>query len=220
MIPRDEWDVVIRPSTDGDTPDIARLALMASTAYDAFVFSGEEERLTFTRALLMSGHAEFSPRHSYVADSGGRTVGLLSMLSSDSLRAVRMKLALWLARDAALPDPRGLLQRMQIAGSAGLRPERADMYISRIAADPTGGRGIGSALLSFALDRTRELGATRLVLDVSSDNSRAVEFYRRHGFKEIGSAKALLPNSGVSLTNIHMGRHVDDERPIPEPVRG
>jgi ribosomal protein S18 acetylase RimI-like enzyme len=44
------------------------------------------------------------------------------------------------------------------------------------------GRGIGTALLTYAETEAKEHGETRLGLAVGIENDRAVRFYERHGF--------------------------------------
>ena len=48
----------------------------------------------------------------------------------------------------------------------------------------TGG-GIGTALMDWALDEARALGADEIQLSVWSGNSDAQRFYRRHGFAKV-----------------------------------
>ncbi|HQR27919.1 MAG TPA: GNAT family N-acetyltransferase, partial [Nocardioides sp.] len=46
-------------------------------------------------------------------------------------------------------------------------------------------RGLASALLAAARSRAQELGATRLLLEVSAGNQDAAAFYRAHGFTPV-----------------------------------
>jgi ribosomal protein S18 acetylase RimI-like enzyme len=45
------------------------------------------------------------------------------------------------------------------------------------------GRGIGAALLAFAVERSRAAGLARLTLLTDRDNARAQRLYRRAGFR-------------------------------------
>jgi ribosomal-protein-alanine N-acetyltransferase len=49
------------------------------------------------------------------------------------------------------------------------------------------GRGIGRLLLDHAIRSLTEDGATRILLSVSPDNTRAVRLYRNSGFFEVGT---------------------------------
>ncbi len=48
------------------------------------------------------------------------------------------------------------------------------------------GLGIGRALMEDALERTRALGRTRLLLGVYGQNHDAIRFYEKAGFERIG----------------------------------
>jgi GNAT superfamily N-acetyltransferase len=50
------------------------------------------------------------------------------------------------------------------------------------------GRGVGSALLTAAVEHARALGRTP-VLDVVSESTRAVRLYERHGWQVVGAAR-------------------------------
>lgn len=48
------------------------------------------------------------------------------------------------------------------------------------------GLGIGSALIDACIKCTKDAGYTQLILDVVSDNTRAFNLYKKHGFVELG----------------------------------
>ena len=48
------------------------------------------------------------------------------------------------------------------------------------------GAGVGPALMDWAIDAARVGGRTELILSVYVDNARAIRFYERYGFVEIG----------------------------------
>lgn len=48
------------------------------------------------------------------------------------------------------------------------------------------GSGVGSALLEQAVDHARAGGHHRLLVGVYVGNARAIAFYRRHGFEQVG----------------------------------
>lgn len=49
-------------------------------------------------------------------------------------------------------------------------------------ADHVQGRGVGTALIGQTLERARQFGLSVIYLMVVQDNSRAVNWYKRHGF--------------------------------------
>ncbi|WP_240613200.1 GNAT family N-acetyltransferase [Brachybacterium endophyticum] len=55
------------------------------------------------------------------------------------------------------------------------------------------GRGVGRALLDWALRTTREDGASALLLEVREDNTRARHVYEAAGFRDIGARRGYYP---------------------------
>ncbi len=60
--------------------------------------------------------------------------------------------------------------------------EIARLYVDR----PWHGRGVADALMGAALDVARDLGAATAWLSVQEDNARALAYYRKRGFVEVG----------------------------------
>ena len=67
------------------------------------------------------------------------------------------------------------------------------------------GKGIGSELLDYCTDKSIVSGYTSLVLWVLESNSRAIEFYCKHGFKFDGQKKTETIR-GVVLDEIRMSK--------------
>lgn len=62
---------------------------------------------------------------------------------------------------------------------------------------PWQGAGVAADALSLLAGHARDvLGLRKLALEVLSDNGRAVAFYRRHGFQEVGVRRRHFPWAG------------------------
>jgi GNAT superfamily N-acetyltransferase len=74
---------------------------------------------------------------------------------------------------------------------------RTDVTLAPSVADAYQGQGVGSALMPHLLDVLRRLGKRRVVLmgGVQADNERALAFYRRFGFRQVGSFKTRHHNN-------------------------
>jgi len=70
---------------------------------------------------------------------------------------------------------------------AGLA-EAADLELRRIYLfSKFHGGGAGRGLMDLAIASAKEQGAARLLLGVHPDNQRALAFYRKNGFAQIGT---------------------------------
>jgi ribosomal protein S18 acetylase RimI-like enzyme len=69
-----------------------------------------------------------------------------------------------------------------------LRPERPDQgYINLFyLVSPERGHGFGNALHAYAMDFMRRHGVSTVHLSVSPTNTRALAYYRKHGWKDLG----------------------------------
>jgi GNAT superfamily N-acetyltransferase len=73
-------------------------------------------------------------------------------------------------------------------GCVGLAPTRAGVVdLVKMAVSPTHqGHGIGRALMCAAVERARELGATRIELESNARLGAAVHLYEQAGFRHLG----------------------------------
>jgi ribosomal-protein-alanine N-acetyltransferase len=63
-----------------------------------------------------------------------------------------------------------------------------EAHISTLAVHPDfRGQGIGELLLNTVLDNSSRMGARIVTLEVRTSNSRAINLYRKHDFKVVGS---------------------------------
>jgi len=57
---------------------------------------------------------------------------------------------------------------------------------------PWQGAGVAAALMAWAIETARENGAPALYLSVWEQGARAIAFYRRQGFEQVGEAPFVL----------------------------
>lgn len=81
-----------------------------------------------------------------------------------------------------------------LAGFSVAMPTPDDVHLLVIAVAPDYRRqGLGTRLLAQVEQLARDLGLTRVLLEVRPSNSRALAFYAKHGFLEIGRRKGYYP---------------------------
>ncbi|RAX40277.1 GNAT family N-acetyltransferase [Rhizobium tropici] len=71
------------------------------------------------------------------------------------------------------------------------------------------GTGIAADLLATVSDYARSLGITQLELAVNAKNAVAVQFYRRHGFVEVGRIPGGVLDGGREVDDIIMVWRLD-----------
>jgi ribosomal-protein-alanine N-acetyltransferase len=80
--------------------------------------------------------------------------------------------------------------RRPVIGYAGLWFDGDVAQVMTIGVDPDHQRlGVGRELLRALVDRSRQLGASAVLLEVRVDNEPALALYRRFGFEQIGVRK-------------------------------
>ncbi|MBW3616641.1 MAG: GNAT family N-acetyltransferase [Proteobacteria bacterium] len=66
-------------------------------------------------------------------------------------------------------------------------PTEGDLELKRIyLLSRFHGGGLGSRLMDMGIREARSMGRTRLLLGVYAQNDRAIGFYQRHGFSQVG----------------------------------
>ncbi|MBP8614198.1 MAG: ribosomal protein S18-alanine N-acetyltransferase [Firmicutes bacterium] len=84
----------------------------------------------------------------------------------------------------------------QIVGYFGMWIILDEAHITNIAVSPKMRRqGIGEQMLRFAFDKARELGASRMTLEVRVSNHQAQNLYRKLGFVERGIRKGYYTDT-------------------------
>ncbi len=165
--------LVLRPAGPGDA---AALAVFAKAAFDAafgHLYAPED------LAAFMA--AERSPAR-YAAQ-----------LADPTVRVQLAEVDGALAAYALVVLGHGFVER------PAPRPKRP-VYLSQLyCARGMSERGIGAALLGWAIEEAREWGAGALQLSVFSGNEGAQRFYRRHGFAHVADI------------DFWVGNHRDDE---------
>jgi ribosomal-protein-alanine N-acetyltransferase len=97
-----------------------------------------------------------------------------------------------------------------VIGYAGLLAAGAQADVLTIAvALPRWGEGTGTALLDALLAEAARRGCTEIFLEVRTDNTRAQQLYRRHGFAEIGIRKGYYQPSGADALVMRRGAEPD-----------
>lgn len=130
-------------------------------------------------------------------ESAKRSLNLRPMVASDIDAVVQIQLASpeiaqWTARDYAKVPSAGMTAwvvdvERDIAGFLVARRIAGELEILNLAVRPDARRrGIGHALIQFAFAWGKQLDVKKAYLEVRASNLVALEFYKRHQFRETG----------------------------------
>lgn len=101
---------------------------------------------------------------------------------------------------------------MAVLGPRGA-PQDCGLYAMWVAPEHRGA-GIGDALMTAAIERAREQGFRRVVLDVGRQNLAAQRLYLRHGFSFTGN-ESTLPPPRSHIVDDELELVLDASRVIP-----
>ena len=73
------------------------------------------------------------------------------------------------------------------------------------------GIGLGKKLMQIVLDKGREMGLTRVELDVREDNETAIEMYKKFGFVVEGVKRNACKTEGIYSNVMTMGLLFDEK---------
>jgi GNAT superfamily N-acetyltransferase len=121
------------------------------------------------------------------------------------------------ARQMWIETPPGLtvvaVDRERVLGTAKMGPNRGGpgahvSTASFMVAAAERGRGVGTALLRFALDWAKGEGYAAMQFNaVVESNRSAVELYRRHGFGVIGTVPRAFAHPVLGRVGLHLMYH-------------
>lgn len=143
---------------------------------------------------LVSNNDGLSLRTTVIADNGDRALGAMATYQE---RAVSKQVA---EVDNPTPSARTLPASLQEA----LQPYRElsdtdSWFIAELCVSPEArAQGLGSRLLELAVQQAQDQTLPRLTLRVFSENSGAVNLYKRHGFA-ITDQRAVLPHPAITM---------------------
>lgn len=124
-------------------------------------------------SILFSQEAEFKP------DDDAQRRGLAAIIANPDLGAILV------AREGT-----NILAMVNLLFTVSTAlGERVALLEDMVAAPAARGTGVGSALLSHAIEFASNQGAKRITLLTDQDNHAAQRFYARHGF----TASRMMP---------------------------
>jgi ribosomal protein S18 acetylase RimI-like enzyme len=138
--------------------------------------------------LALVGQATFLETYAGIVDGGDILLHGQKTHSPDSYAALAADPAVDLYLAVMAPDDAPVGFAMVSPPDLPVTTGPDDLELRRIyVLHRFHGEGLGPRLMQTAIDRARERGARRLLLGAYGENHRAIAFYRRTGFVQVGT---------------------------------
>ncbi len=161
----------------------AALIYAAMSRVARYLFHSQARALSVLATLFRHPRTRFSYAWTTVAVQEGNVVGLILAAPTPTLHRTALPTAWILTRTLGVRDMAGFVWRsLWLLGLDLSRPD--DYYVAHLAVDPVyRRRGIGRLLLRHAEATARRHGHPRVALTVEMDNTPALAFYERLGYR-------------------------------------
>lgn len=197
--------VIIRKGKPEDATHFSQLILFSVPEFFPYIFgSGVRDAL---RKLFQGKRNWFSFEHSYFVEVDSEIAGMAIACSYEEKKKEKRRSIEMLARYlkessfAERPDPR----TKEYTGQIG----KGDYYISNIGMFPRFRcTGCGTKLLERIEDEAKKADSKRMVLDVETDNKRAIELYKRLEYR-IESKSPVLKTGMKDFEFFKMTKNIE-----------
>ncbi len=177
----------IRRAESRDRDDVSRLHVMAGPNVYKYFFACDEEGAFAINGLLFDAPETFSSMQYYhVCESAGVVQGAIGMFPGKDHESMNRNVGRHI-RDIIGITGYGAIPKMILRSRMGRRmPALGDdeLYIEALAVYPEyRGRGLSSAMLTYAFGESARLGLPLLSLYAEINNESAIAIYRSKGFR-------------------------------------
>lgn len=202
----------IRQANQDDAPTLAQLIFSSAPVALAATFDINEQlsALNFLQTCLSSADGQYGYENHWVAEIDHQVVGCLSAWHSDLPASFHQATLIKLTEFYGIAHALSVAQASQVLQDCIPKPERHEFCIGHFAVLAQYQRqGVGRALLDVMYKQALTFGRSALSLDVEMNNTQAVNFYLRQGFKKING-------SGVSprMQALGIGSHLHLSKPL------
>lgn len=194
---RSGLQVRFRPAAPEDAAVAVPLIYSSGPVAFDYVFTTRDggDAQAFLQHCFVDGAGEFGWRNHWVGEAEGKVVAVGAGFGADTKWPFTLAAARQIIRHYGLRRGLGVIARGLRVESV-IQPPVDDMhYLAHLAVLPElRGHGIGRALIDQLIGVARQVGRSRVTLDVAVSNPRAEALYHRAGFKVVGERKSQLAN--------------------------
>ena len=172
-------NMTIRKGRPEDAQDFAELALYTGPELLPALFGATVKDVW--RNAFRHPRSCFSYEHSHFIEANGEIAGMALAYDYEHKKKEQIRSLLLILRYLKWGVLRQITYLLRV-GETMAHIEKGDYYLSNIAVYPDFRcKGYGAKLLEFIEVEAQTAGCRRLVLDVETDNERAIKFYERMG---------------------------------------
>jgi ribosomal protein S18 acetylase RimI-like enzyme len=198
--------VLVRPATAEDADAVVELLLHLPGGL-VEVLGDRTAARRVARVTFRSRRSLFSARRTFVADEGGRVVGLMVVVGPDDWARGRIPTGFAMLRGAGPRRAwrvvwRGPLEERLVPPI----PSDASHVVALSVVPDRRGSGIGSELLRHAVRVASAWGHRRVTLDVGARNVGAIRLYQRQGFLTVSEQHRPAMRGWPAATSFRMER--------------
>lgn len=176
-------NATIRRGRPDDAQAFSELVLFTGPELLPALFGSESNVLNVMRRSFPHVRNSFSYEHSHFIEANGEIAGMGQVFTYGQMKKEEIRTLLLILRYLKLSV---IAQAVYFYRSSNILVQitEGDSYLAHLAMYPEfRSKGYGAMLLEAIEREARAAGCRRLVLDVETYNERAIEFYRRLGYR-------------------------------------
>ncbi|MEA2087206.1 MAG: N-acetyltransferase [Candidatus Caldatribacteriota bacterium] len=173
-------NIIIRKGRPEDVQDFSQLILLSTATFFPLLFASNTEEIM--RNLFQQPGNLFSFEHSYFIEVNGKIAGMALGYSWEQKRREELHTGLLLVKYLKWNFLTRIFYFLKAQGIVGKLAEK-EYYLSNIAVYPEfRGLGVGTKLLSVIERESEKTCNNKIILDVETNNKKAIKLYERLGY--------------------------------------
>jgi len=173
-------NIIIRKGRTEDAQDFSQLILLSAATFFSSIFASNTEEVM--RKIFQQPGNLFSFEHSYFIEVNDKIAGMALGYNWEQKRREELHAGLLLVKYLKWSFFTRIFYLLKAQGIVGKISEN-EYYLSNIAVCPEfRGLGLGTKLFSEIKRESEKTDANKIVLDVETNNQRAVRLYERLGY--------------------------------------
>jgi len=173
-------DIIIRKGKAEEAQDFSQLILLSTATFFPSIFASNTEEVM--RKMFQQPGNLFSFEHSYFIEVNDKIVGMALGYNWEEKRREELHTGLLLVKYLKWSFFTRIFYLLKAQGIVGKVSEN-EYYLSNIAVYPEfRALGLGTKLFSEIKRESEKTDANKIVLDVETNNQRAIRLYERLGY--------------------------------------